>query len=186
MKPSWDGCNCYYSKCDSQAISHGLCDKHYRRLKKYGWGDGFFKSPHGRARTPEHRVWCHIKGRCLNENDKSYIHYGGRGIGICEEWRNSFDSFLRDMGERPSHKHQIDRIDNSKGYSKENCRWVTSRVNNRNRRSTKLNELQVKEIQESDMKGLDIAKIYGISVSQVCRVKNRKMWKSCEQENPNV
>lgn len=90
------------------------------------------------------------------------------------------------MGERPSSKHQIDRIDNEKGYSKENCRWVTAKVNNRNRRSTKLDQSKVNEIKESGMKILDISKSYGISVSQVYRVRSGKRWKSIDGENTNV
>jgi hypothetical protein len=71
--------------------------------------------------------------RCTNTNNKKYIHYGNRGINVCDEWLDSFESFYTDMGEQPEGL-QIDRIDNNKGYSKENCRWTTSSVNQKNRR----------------------------------------------------
>lgn len=88
---------------------------------------------HGMYGSAEHRIWSGMKQRCENPNDPSYAHYGGRGIAVCPEWR-SFEQFLADMGRRPSLKHSLDRIDNNKGYSKENCRWATSSEQNRNHR----------------------------------------------------
>lgn len=78
-----------------------------------------------------------MKSRCNNPNDLSFHNYGGRGIKVCESWDKSFSSFLSDMGNRPK-GYDIDRIDNSKGYSPENCRWVTRRENLRNTRHTRM------------------------------------------------
>ncbi len=78
-------------------------------------------------------VWANIIQRCTNKNHPLYRRYGAKGITICEKWRSSFNRFALDMGKRPTPLHSIDRIDNSKGYYKENCRWATKTVQSINR-----------------------------------------------------
>lgn len=89
---------------------------------------------HGMRSAPEYQVWRGMKLRCHSPTHIRFCDYGGRGICVCDEWRTSFSTFFRDMGPRPSPDHQIDRIDNSRGYEPGNCRWVTRLENMRNRR----------------------------------------------------
>lgn len=93
---------------------------------------------HGKRNCDEYRIWAAIKQRCLNVNSSSYKNYGGRGVRVCDEWINSFDIFFKDMGERPSKYHSIDRIDVMGDYCHSNCRWATDAEQARNRRTTKI------------------------------------------------
>jgi hypothetical protein len=94
---------------------------------------------HGMSRSPEYAAWHHMIERCTQPNHKSWAAYGGRGINVCDRWR-SFESFLADMGKRPSPQHSIDRIDNDGGYEPGNCRWATTAEQQRNTSRTKIIE----------------------------------------------
>ena len=91
---------------------------------------------HGQTNTRTHKIWNAMKQRCNNPNSTYYTCYGGRGITVCDAWNKSFEAFFADMGEAPE-GYDLDRIDNNRGYSKENCRWVTHKENCNNRRDTK-------------------------------------------------
>ena len=88
------------------------------------------------SHTKLYGIWESIKQRCCNPNVKSYKNYGGRGIDMCDEWYNSFLAFHKwAMANDYQEGLQIDRIDNDKGYSPSNCRFVTRKEQNRNRRN---------------------------------------------------
>lgn len=84
--------------------------------------------------SPTYVSWFHMKSRCRNKNRWDYKHYGGRGIDYCNEWED-FRVFLSEMGEKPTPKHTLERINNDGPYCKENCKWVTRYHQSRNQRS---------------------------------------------------
>lgn len=92
------------------------------------------ESTHGDTDSAEYACWCGIIARCENPNVQNWARYGGRGISICDRWRNSYAAFLSDMGRKPSREHSIDRIDNDGNYEPGNCRWATATEQRRNQR----------------------------------------------------
>lgn len=91
--------------------------------------------------TPTYYVWSTMKARCNPANAVKWSRYAGRGIKVCERWQ-SFENFLADMGERPSDKHSIDRIDNDGDYCKSNCRWALPLVQSNNKSNTRIITLE--------------------------------------------
>lgn len=93
-------------------------------------------SKHGMCNTPEYGVWAVMLQRCNNPKNDRYIAYGARGITVCHNWQASFDSFITDMGKRPTSKHSLDRVNNDKGYYKSNCRWATRKEQDNNKQNS--------------------------------------------------
>jgi hypothetical protein len=90
------------------------------------------RETHNMTNSSTYTIWVNMIQRCTNSKVKCFSNYGGRGIAVCDYWKN-FNNFLLDMGSRPE-SMTLDRIDNNKGYFKENCRWVTQKENTRNTR----------------------------------------------------
>lgn len=87
---------------------------------------------HGFSSRPEYITWQNMKRRCLDPRAKDYKFYGGAGITICQSWARSFEAFIEDMGPKPEGCKVLDRIDTTKGYNKENCRWTSQKINLQN------------------------------------------------------
>lgn len=115
-----------------------LCDCGNKKILKVGhFNTGKMKSCGCHWRNPksesrEKYAYSNMMARCHNPKNNRYKDYGAKGLLVCDEWRNNFRQFYKDMGDCPS-GYQIDRIDNTKGYTKENCRWVDPKTNMNNR-----------------------------------------------------
>lgn len=89
---------------------------------------------HGMVKSSGYKTWNNMLSRCSNANHPRYKDWGGRNIKVAKDWLN-FKNFYRDMGDKPSPKHTLERRDNDLGYSKYNCYWATTKEQSANRRS---------------------------------------------------
>jgi hypothetical protein len=99
------------------------------------------KTTHGDSKSPEYRAWLQMKRRCLDPSLDSYPNYGGRGIKLYPEWESSFETFIKDVGRRPSPDHSLDRIDVDGDYVPSNVRWSTRREQQWNKRTSRMVEV---------------------------------------------
>lgn len=136
---------------------------------------------HGLSKTRLYRLYWSIKDRCYDQNHKYYKYYGGRGIVMCDQWLNSFKAFYDwAIANGYDDKLQIDRFpDNDGNYEPENCRWTTSVLNNRNRRSTRLNKMRVGVVMFLFRKGITqkrISQLYQVHPMTINNIISGKTW----------
>lgn len=128
---------------------------------------------HGHSHTPTYNTWLRIISRCTKPSHHNYKYYGGRGITVCERWLK-FENFYADMGERPKGK-TVERVDNNKGYSPDNCRWATMKEQSNNRRSNKpitFNGETLTRSQWAERLGIHVSTMYlrcrrGLSIERI-------------------
>jgi len=149
------------------------------------------KKATGVTKHPLYSTWRSMRARCALKTHKHFSAYGGRGITVCDSWNvidgegTGFMNFVRDMGEKPSPDHTLERINNDGPYSPENCCWATwdvqrSNKRNRNRPSpgetnpaAKLSNVEASEIvwlAGCGARVVDIAKAYNISRSHTYKI----------------
>ncbi len=111
------------------------------RVSSCGCFHDDIKTTHGMSRSPEYFCWTNMKARCADPSNKHFKNYGGRGIIICPTWLESFENFFADMGPIPEPGLTLERIDNERGYFKDNCTWATRAEQVRNRRNSILHTI---------------------------------------------
>lgn len=127
---------------------------------------------HGLSKSDEYMVWRNMLKRCYNKKTKDYKYYGGRGIEVCERWRNSFIAFLGDIGPRPTCYFSIDRMNNNGNYEPGNVRWATQSEQNLNQqKSMNINRGIIQQ------KNVFILRISGIYLGSFKTIEEARMFR---------
>jgi hypothetical protein len=133
---------------------------------------------HGMTKTKIYKVWSSMVQRCENPRAPNYKNYGARGITIYARWRDSFETFLEDMG-LPEAGLSLDRIDTDGHYEPSNCRWATDAEQTQNRRVCKLNPERVRQIRERSAAGEQpavLAREFGVLPQTIRSVVRGERW----------
>ncbi len=163
-------CDCDASK-EFIALGTTLTRKHCRSCGCYRKANmRRIAVRHGMAASSEYGIWLGVKKRTGDKNNVAYERYGGRGITMCDRWRDSFETFYKDMGPRPTNRHTLERKDNSMGYAPENCVWATYQEQARNRRSNR-----ILTFRGESMPAIAWAERYGMEDQVLCR-RLKKGW----------
>lgn len=144
---------------------------------------------HGMSGSPECHAWAALVQRCTNPKNHGFVYYGARGITVAPEWLGpgAFERFFANVGQRPSPKHSLDRIDNSKDYQPGNVRWAAARQQVRNRRKS-LGDLAIGAIRANYATGRctqrTLARRFGVTQKSISRVVRGKVYAEIWPELP--
>lgn len=181
---------CTMPDCSAPLLARGFCRKHYLRWYRHGdaeavkehkeyapRGEQHGAFVHGAWNHPLYKSWWHMIQRCQNPKDPAYKNYGARGISVCKEWQD-VRVFIADMGERPP-GGSLERRENSKGYSPENCIWASVTEQARNRRNVKLTTESAARMRDRRAQGAtrkQLAIEFGVSEATVKKVISGAYW----------
>lgn len=138
---------------------------------------GHASNKNGKSPSPLYKCWRSMKNRCENRQCRDYPYYGGRGISICERWRNSFINFLADVGEKPGSEYSLDRINNDGNYEPGNTRWATARQQRRNSRNRFLSDEEIVKAIKLRQQG----KTYK-AIAKLLDVGSTAIWRAIKRE----
>lgn len=179
---------CKCGNCLNLFITRGSSIKYIKTCRKCYRPNPPVYITHGKSTHPLYTAYYNMLDRCYNPNNNNYKNYGCRGITVCDRWRTSFENFFYDMIKLWLPGKSIHRVDNDKGYYKENCIWTDAKVQNTYKRKikgsnhpfSKLDEEKVKNIKQLlrlGSKKSEIAKKFSISHATITGIAKGKSWK---------
>ncbi len=161
----------------SNAIKQVSCGCDRKVLR--GENHYFFK--HGKEPKELYKTWQAMKSRCYYKKDKHFNRYGERGIIVCSEWINDFNSFKRwAISNEWKIGLEIDREDNNGNYEPTNCRFVTRAINCQNKENNKLSINDIEKIKimlNNGERGTAIGKMFNVSSTMIYKIRDNKTWK---------